>query len=121
MPTSTLRDLIIRYARWQEAGGVRQSIMISNRRGSSVSNDENEPELDHEGEIVAWDFDTSFPDLNMSTSQDEQALLPTDSTVFFDESPYNTVQSRPFRSGSQATITSSSIPPPPLPLSGGHS
>ena len=65
MPTSTLRDLITRYAKWQEAGGVRQSIMISNRRGSAVSNEENEADLDHDGDVIAWDFDAAFSDVSI--------------------------------------------------------
>lgn len=116
MPTSTLRDLITRYARWQESGGVRQSIMISNRRGSSVSNEENEPDLDHD-DVIAWDFDTSFSDV-LIPSMEERFLSPTSS---FDRlgdpsSASDTIQTRPLRSTSQGqgSLAPAAVPPAPM-------
>lgn len=46
--------------------------MISNRRGSSVSNDENEREMDGENDIIAWDFDTSSSDAMIANLPDEK-------------------------------------------------
>jgi len=111
MPTSTLRDLITRYARWQESGGVRQSIMISNRRGSSVSNEENEPDFEHD-DVIAWDFDTSFADVVIPPSSEEQFLSPTSS---FDRpmeqtSTLETIQTRPLRGTSQGQGNPASAP-----------
>src|SRR5277367_6373650 len=120
MPTSTLRDLITRYARWQESGGVRQSIMISNRRGSAVSNEDNEPDLDH-GDVIAWDFDTSFSDIVIPSSTEEKFLSPISA---FDSpadpsSPTDTIQTRPLRSTSQGqgSLALAPVPPAPLPTS----
>ena len=67
-----LRDLIIRYAKWQEAGGVRHSTVISNRRGSTASNDENDHDVDNETDIIAWDFDTSPSDATSVSTTEER-------------------------------------------------
>jgi len=115
LPTSTLRDLITRYAKWQDAGGVRQSIMISNRRGSSVSNEDNDPEIDPEGDVIAWDFDTSFSDVAPPSLIDEMKPLsvPVDYST---EPPSETLLTRPLRSPSQGQSTlypsSGGIPTP---------
>jgi hypothetical protein len=115
MPTSTLRDLITRYAKWQESGGVRQSIMISNRRGSGVSNDESEPDIDHEGDVIAWDFDTSFSDISITSITESMSTLTNANLDYPGEtsSTFDTMQTRPLRSATQgpATITTPSMPP----------
>lgn len=123
MPTSTLRDLILRYAKWQEAGGVRQSIMISNRRGSSASNEDNDTEIDHEGDVIAWDFDTSFSDVAPSSLVDETkplAILPFDYST---DSFSDTFLTRSLRSPSQgqSTPVSSSGAIPSMPATLQHS
>ena len=118
MPTSTLRDLITRYARWQESGGVRQSIMISNRRGSSVSNEENEADLDND-DVIAWDFDTSFSDVGLPSSTEEKFLSPTSAFERPVDPSSDIIQTRPLRSTSQGqgSLASTSVPPAPLPPS----
>ena len=121
MPTATLRDLITRYAKWQEAGGVRQSIMISNRRGSSVSNEDNEADVDNDGNVIAWDFDTSLsdiikPSIGQESSGSSVLAMDHDESAGFD-----TVHTRPLRSPSiaQGNVLPSSVPQP-LPLSVPH-
>lgn len=118
MPTSISRDLIARYAKWQEAGGVRQSIMISNRRGSAVSNEDNEPDADQDGDIVAWDFDPSFSDFTALA----QAGAGSSSSNFIgrpDETSatQDPLHTRPLRSPSQghSNISPKSVPPVTLP------
>jgi hypothetical protein len=122
MPTSTLRDLITRYAKWQEAGGVRQSIMISNRRGSSLSNEENDTEIDSEGDVIAWDFDTSFSDVAPSSLVNETKPLAFPSLDYSTESLSDTLLTRPLRSPSlgQSTLVSSSGTISSLPMSIQH-
>jgi hypothetical protein len=108
MPTSTLRDLITRYAQWQESGGVRQSIMISDRRGSAVSSDDNELDLANEGDVIAWDFDTSLSDIAISSSPEENILAPLSSIGYLDDtsSIFDTIQSRPLYGQTTLSATS---------------
>jgi len=124
MPTSTLRDLITRYAKWQEAGGVRQSIMISNRRGS-LSNEDNDTEIDHEGDVIAWDFDTSFQDVTSTPSSlaDEPKPFGFPPLDYSTDSLNDTLVNRPLRSASQgqSTIISSTGVLPALQTSMQHS
>jgi len=47
--------------------------MISNRRGSAISNEENEPDLD--GDVIAWDFDTSLTDAMSPFINDENSPI----------------------------------------------
>ena len=103
MATSTLRDLITRYAKWQEAGGVRQSIMISNRRGSAVSNEENEADLDHDGDVIAWDFDAAFSDVSIPFLTEDRTLAPNSAGDQPNGTPstLDTIQGRALRSPSQ--------------------
>jgi hypothetical protein len=119
--TSTLRDLIIRYARWQEAGGVRQSLMISNRRGSSVSNEENEQDLD--GDVIAWDFDTSYSDAMSQFTNDERSpTLNSLSDRGVEISQYSEpVPARQLTGPSQGFATPALPAPPPTPVTGPHS
>lgn len=121
MPTATLRDLITRYAKWQEAGGVRQSIMISNRRGSSLSNEDNEADVDNDGNVIAWDFDTSLSDI-AKPSIGQESSGPSVLAMDHDESAaFDTVHTRPLRSPSlaQGNVPPTSLPQP-LPLSVPH-
>ena len=110
----------MRYARWQEAGGVRQSIMISDRRGSSVSNDDNDVDLANEGDVIAWDFDTSLSDIAISSSPDDKSFPPFTTASYPDDtlSTFDTMQSRPSNYG-QTTLTSMSLAPT-LPLNIQH-
>src|SRR5579859_4919759 len=121
MPTSTLRDLIIRYAKWQEAGGVRQSIMISNRRGSSASNEDNDTEVNHEGDVIAWDFDTSFSDVAPPSLVNETKPLAI-SLDYSMDSFSDTPLARSLRSPSQgqSTLVSTLGTIPPMPPSLHH-
>ena len=53
---SILQELIVRFERWQESGGVRKSLLAHNRRGSALSDLKFDPaEVD---EPIGWDFDT---------------------------------------------------------------
>jgi hypothetical protein len=84
--------------------------MISNRRGSSVSNEDNDPEIDHEGDVIAWDFDTSFSDVAPPSLVDE--LKPLSIRVDYSMDPMSdTLLTRPLGSPShgQATLHHSSV------------
>jgi hypothetical protein len=124
MPTSSLRDLITRYARWQESGGVRQSIMISDRRGSAVSSDDNDMDIANEGEVIAWDFDTSLSDIAISSPPEEKTPLSLGNLGnlgYLDDSSstFDTLLSRP--SYGQSTLSSTTTSSSTLPLNIQHS
>ena len=55
-PTSCLRDLILRFEKWQESGGIRKSLLLHERRGSGLS--DLQVDLMENDEPVGWDFDT---------------------------------------------------------------
>ena len=56
LQSSILKELIVRFERWQESGGVRKSLLAHNRRGSTLSDLRFDPaEVD---EPIGWDFDT---------------------------------------------------------------
>ena len=53
---------------------MRQSTMISNRRGSTASTDDIVQDIDNENDIIAWDFDTTLSDtINMSHPEEHNA------------------------------------------------
>src|ERR1700732_2843430 len=52
--------------------------MISNRRGSSVSNDDNDIDGDGENDVIAWDFDTSFPEAGLMLGESGTSTMIED-------------------------------------------
>jgi hypothetical protein len=94
--------------------------MISNRRGSAISNEDNERDTDQDGDVVAWDFDSSFLDATVPSKTGGGSL-----SINFVDRPdetstaQDTIHTRPLRSPSQghANLSSISVSPMTLPHS----
>jgi hypothetical protein len=92
--------------------------MISNRRGSAISNEDNEADTDQDGDVVAWDFDPSFLDVTIPAQMGAKPLAnnfvdrPDETSTIQD-----TIQTRPLRSPSQGHANLSPISVPPASLS----
>jgi len=86
--------------------------MISNPRGSAIGNEENEPDLD--GDVIAWDFDTSFTDPMSPFIDDENSpILNSASDRAGETSPFlEPAPSRQLGSVSQG-VTNPQVPVPP--------
>jgi hypothetical protein len=95
--------------------------MISNRRGSAVSNEENDLDIDNEGDVIAWDFDTSFGDVASTVTDDKRLQSSGQNDYSMDtSSTFDTVHTRPLRSPSQGQTTLAPFSTSSLPLNGQH-
>ena len=93
--------------------------MISHPRGSAISHEENEPDLD--GDIIAWDFDTSLTDPMPPFINDENSLNNVfdrsgETSQYLEAAP-----SRQLVNVSQGVTNPPQLPVPPQnPLSTAH-